>query len=569
MKSLKILYVFVAVVLFVQCDDSVTGSEENDTTAPTVETVSPSNNADDVAIESVIEVEFNEEINASSVSFNFTDASDNTVSGSEDVDSKTATFTPENSLNYSADYSVSVSASDKSGNEMSEAYSWTFTTTDAPDTTPPEVVSTTPENGATGVDLDIKVEMSEPVDESSVNTENIWVETMDGDKLDHEISSVEGSSIELTITDSDNNDELVIPATKYQAYIEGIEDNAGNVMQSSYEWEFSTQLWAVKEKYNYPGISGIDAKSDGVCVSGIFQRQDDLTGFFAAKFNSDGLLEWFKELPGRTEFKAHGPLVVCSQDNNSLYMFSEKDKQVYFNRLDYHTGEIITEKHIDNLSLRDRIVYDNSGNVYFFARKTNSLGRLVVNDLLKVDASGNQIDKLDFIDSGVPSQVAANDNDMFTSFGSQAAAKIDMNDMEFEAFLVPEEGDRIPSREKVYMTEGVNKVYFMGEYEDEPTLLTVNPETGEHSTVTFTNMYHSVESSTLSSDGSVYTMLDGPGHISIFKVTESGSEWSVELNSSSDRGGIVRQSLSSSSEIGKVFFSRVHENYLSTVDMKD
>lgn len=547
---------------------------EPDTQPFTVSSVSPEDQAEDVSVDVNAEVEFSEQVDESSISFNLKDGSDSDIQGSMEFESDKFTFTPDNSLEYSTDYTASVKATDMSGNEMEESFSWKFKTEQQPDNTQPSVASTTPGDGQRDVNIsgpdsgfDIKIEMSEEVDPNSVNSDNIWIEKMDGQKIDPDFS-VDGNTIVLKLSDADEDNDLLWPATQYRVHIEGLEDLVGNKMTGSYEWEFFSRSWTIKSDYVKSGsISDTYTTETSVYISGVFEKTNGFSSFFAAKFDSEGLLDWFNVLPGETESRGYGSRITFNEDRGELYLFSEKTKEVYFNRLDSKTGELLSEKHISDGSYEDMrynpIMFDDSNNVYFFVRERSIGGGLVTNELQKTDTNGNLIDKLDFDDFD-PS-IATNGSVIMTSFdeyqGKQTAAKVDIQNMEFESLLVAEEGDKFPgNNSSVSMTKGSDKAYIIGEHEDEPVVVTVDVATGNNSLIEFGDVYDNVRGSTVSESGNVYVASERPDGANIVRVGDSGEDWRTSMTDP------IFTSLSVSEEFGNVSVSKLFDNSVILVD---
>jgi methionine-rich copper-binding protein CopC len=192
-----------------------------DITPPEVVSTSPEDGAVDVAIDTVVTATFSEAIDEGSIVFTL-----DGVSGSVSYSDTTATFTPDADLDYGTTYTASIEASDLAGNPMAEAYTWSFTTTEE-DLTPPEVVSTSPEDGAVDVAIDtvVTATFSEAIDEGSI------VFTLDGVS-----GSVSYSDTTATFTPDADLDY----GTTYTASIEA-SDLAGNPMAEAYTWSFSTQ----------------------------------------------------------------------------------------------------------------------------------------------------------------------------------------------------------------------------------------------------------------------------------------------------------------------------------------
>jgi len=103
-----------------------------DTTAPTVSSVSPSNGAVTVGVDSSISVTFSESMRSSTINTNtFTlTYSGGTVSGTVTYSGKTATFTPSGNLAFDTQYTATITTGvkDEAGNPLGSNYSWVFTT---------------------------------------------------------------------------------------------------------------------------------------------------------------------------------------------------------------------------------------------------------------------------------------------------------------------------------------------------------------------------------------------------------------------------------------------------------
>ena len=136
-----------------------------DTSSPAVRTVSPSDGARAVAIDSPgISASFSEPVDRSTVttsSFTLTDTTNNNaVSGTVALDtaSTTATFTPSQNLAYSTTYKATITTGvkDVAGNALSSEKTWTFSTGPAPDTTAPTVTAD-PKGGSYDKEQSIKL----------------------------------------------------------------------------------------------------------------------------------------------------------------------------------------------------------------------------------------------------------------------------------------------------------------------------------------------------------------------------------------------------------------------------
>ncbi len=113
------------------CDSSST-DPDIDPDAPIVFSTSPSNNEDDVVRNKVLEIVFDQAMDATTInnsSITLQQGS-TTINGSVDYSGTTATFTPENVLAAQTEYTATVStgASSSSGVALESDYEWSFTT---------------------------------------------------------------------------------------------------------------------------------------------------------------------------------------------------------------------------------------------------------------------------------------------------------------------------------------------------------------------------------------------------------------------------------------------------------
>jgi len=207
-----------------------------DTTPPTVVSTSPAADATGVAIDTTVSVTFSEAMSASTIttsSFTL-----DGVSGSVSYNSGTytATFTPGANLSPSTTYTANLSTAitDAVGNPLASAYSWSFTTV-AGDTTPPMVVSVSPEADATDVALDtvVTATFNEAMDASTITTSSFTLDGVSG--------SVSYNSGTYTATFTPSAD--LSGDTTYTANLStAITDAVGNPLASAYSWSFTTAM---------------------------------------------------------------------------------------------------------------------------------------------------------------------------------------------------------------------------------------------------------------------------------------------------------------------------------------
>jgi Bacterial Ig-like domain len=151
-----------------------------------------------------------------------------------DTNTKSATY----SSDTPGSYDITVSAQDSSGNYNTNPAKFTLIVNAPEDNTAPEVDSTSPEDGTTGVEIgsDVSATFSEKMKADTFSTSTFTVE--DGD--DNIAGDVSLSSDGLTATFNPSSD--LAHSTTYTATIKGtVTDEAGNQLGADYSWTFTTE----------------------------------------------------------------------------------------------------------------------------------------------------------------------------------------------------------------------------------------------------------------------------------------------------------------------------------------
>ena len=221
---------------------SFTTEDPPDTTAPEVETASPSPGATQVEVDVPVRVTFSEPVAPDTVTdatFFIQDPSAERVSGSIAYDALTATFTPSEHLAAATTYTVTLTAGirDLEGNALVEDYAWSFTTTLASEASPPTVQSTSPGPNATGAPIDtvVTATFTEAMDASTITTATFAVYDAATGMVD---ATVEYEGVTATLRPV----EPLEPAVVHALVISGdVADLAGNKMGESYISSFATE----------------------------------------------------------------------------------------------------------------------------------------------------------------------------------------------------------------------------------------------------------------------------------------------------------------------------------------
>jgi len=206
--------------------------------APTVTFTSPAYAATGTPINTKILVTFSEAMDPSTMTtltFLLKQGT-NSVSGTVSYTGTTATFVPSSNLAASAAHTATITtgAKDLSGLALAVNFVWGFTTGQIPDTTPPRVSSTSPVL-AVAVNSNISGTFSEAMDASTITVSTFT--------LKQGTTSVSGLVSYAGLTATFDPASVLASNTTYTATItSGAKDLAGNALQSSFVWSFTTSM---------------------------------------------------------------------------------------------------------------------------------------------------------------------------------------------------------------------------------------------------------------------------------------------------------------------------------------
>ncbi len=245
MKTLlKLAFITTCLALLASCGEEKDSPSPDDTTSPTISSVSPNDGATDVSVMTSITVRFSESIDASTVSRGTLGLSAGTVtvSGTFEVTSSSVVFTPSSALNYGTEYTISITSEikDEAGNGLSGSSTSTFTTEDEPDTEAPTIISTVPSNGAmnVGIGADLEITFSEEIDINSVDDNSLKLTVFGVPDLLEASVSIDGSVLTVDPTlDFEGNTAYNLSFSQG-----GIKDLVGNGLASDFEIDFTTEV---------------------------------------------------------------------------------------------------------------------------------------------------------------------------------------------------------------------------------------------------------------------------------------------------------------------------------------
>lgn len=211
----------------------------SDNTPPTVISTVPENLATEVAINTKPTATFSEAMNPLTINSSTFTVMQGTLSvaGSVTYVGTVATFKP--SINFAANtnYTATIKSGveDVAGNAMVSNYVWTFSTGTGSDDAPPMVISTFPADLATGVAINTRPSaiFSEAMDPMTITPTTFIVRQ--GNQL------ISGSVSYVGLVATFKPSASFVANTVYTATITtGVEDLAGNAMESNYIWTFTT-----------------------------------------------------------------------------------------------------------------------------------------------------------------------------------------------------------------------------------------------------------------------------------------------------------------------------------------
>ncbi|MBW2107666.1 MAG: PQQ-binding-like beta-propeller repeat protein [Deltaproteobacteria bacterium] len=211
-----------------------------DAVPPVINATNPADGATDVGVGVSIMAQFSEAVDPATVTGATFLVSHGAapVAGTIACDGATATFVPTVPLDYNTAYTVSITTGvqDLAGNALEADYSWSFSTEQAPDITPPAVESTSPAHSAAdvGIAAAMAVTFSEDMNPSSIDGTTFFVDGGAG----HIAGTVSANGRIAVFTPA----AVLDYATLYTATVTtGVTDTAGNALEGAYIWTFTTE----------------------------------------------------------------------------------------------------------------------------------------------------------------------------------------------------------------------------------------------------------------------------------------------------------------------------------------
>ena len=312
----------------------------SDTTRPTVSPIYPGSGATSIPVDSSISALFSEDMDATTVASPATSITlSPAVSGTIAYDEREATFLPASNLSPGTTYTVTVrnTVKDLAGNTMLNNYTWSFTTVN-PDNIPPQVLVTTPVNGATGVSVTPTI--------SIVFNENMLSSTMTN-PANFVVSggtwATPAFDGERTVTLSLSSGSLAY-ATDYTLTVgTGVKDLAGNSMAAAYPLHFTTVQNLIPPNINEyaqvpPFVAGTGVKPNLLLVVDNSGSMEEFAYKTAGKGNSSG--------SGSDPSYSPSALYYGYFDNSKMYKYNasgyfEIDTAKTLDRTNFWSGNML------------------------------------------------------------------------------------------------------------------------------------------------------------------------------------------------------------------------------------
>ena len=236
-----------------------------DETPPIVSSVSPGNGTTGVLAATNVTVTFDEAMDAASIdtdSFELRNPSNVLVPATITYNSgsNSGVLDPTSNLSFSTIYTAIVKGgitgvTDVSGNPLSVDYTWTFTIEDS-DSTPPEVDSVSPAEGATSVatSVNLTATFNEAMNPASITSDNFELR----DALNVLVPAAvtyDGGSFSAALNPTSDLNLGTIYTARIISGSTGVKDLAGNTLATDYVWTFTTTGPAVNAVKPIDGVS--------------------------------------------------------------------------------------------------------------------------------------------------------------------------------------------------------------------------------------------------------------------------------------------------------------------------
>jgi len=347
----------------------------DDTTPPTVLSVTPADGGNEVDERTILTVTFDEAMDKESMNsatFRLVQGS-TLLPGTVESSGSSAVFKPALPLEQGALYSAAITtdAQDLAGNPLQTAYNWSFTTQSEEDLTPPTVVLTDPQDGHKVPYLTAQVSayFSEEMDAATINTDTFTLENPRGKVA----GSVSYSANKATLNITDQRLDL---NSRYSAAItDFVKDSNGLRMAQEHQWEFITldgswqEATLIESNTGSAGSPQIAADGNGNAMAVWYQYDGSQLKIYANRFDArSGSWQGTALIESGTG-DAFPPQIAVDGNGSAIavwYQYDGSQLKIYANRFDVRTGSWQGTALIKNDDIYSayapQIAMDDSGN---------------------------------------------------------------------------------------------------------------------------------------------------------------------------------------------------------------
>lgn len=349
----------------------------DDTTPPTVLSVTPADGGNEVDERTILTVTFDEAMDKESMnSATFRLMQGTTLlPGTVESSRNSAVFKPEQTLEQGEIYSavITTDAQDLAGNPLQTAYNWSFTTQSDQDLTPPTVVLTDPQDGheVPYLTAQLSAYFSEEMDAATINTDTFTLENPRGKVAGSVSYSTNKATLDITDQRLDLNSRYTATITDYA------QDSSGLRMAQEYSWKFITLdgSWngttLIESIYRasapYPHIA-VDSKGNAIAV---WQQYDGSRyNIWANRFDTLSR-NWQGAILIETDNtgSAHNPQIAVDKNGNAIVVWYQYDGSRYNILANYFDvlsgnwqGSVLIENDNAGSASSPQIAVNSSGN---------------------------------------------------------------------------------------------------------------------------------------------------------------------------------------------------------------
>ncbi len=320
-----------------------------DNVAPTVVSVTPTDGGNDVGVNTILTVAFDEPMDAAtlnSVTIRFNDGA-TSLSGSVEATGTGVAFTPSDTLKKGSLYTAVVTngATDLAGNPLATDYSWSFSTESDVDITPPTVVLSNPQDGHEVPYLTSRLSayFSEEMTASTITDATFTLKNVRGE-VDGTVSY---TSAKATFDITDQRLDL---RSRYTATItDFVEDSNGLRMANDHSWEFITLDGTWQSPLLLESDDAGDAVTPQVAIDGsgnaiaVWSQFDGTrSNIYVNHFDAaSGLWQGRMLIKTNKADDAYSPQIAVNTDGNAIAVWQQyngNEYSIYANHFDATLG---------------------------------------------------------------------------------------------------------------------------------------------------------------------------------------------------------------------------------------